>query len=174
MTRTRTAPAVKWVANEVAAVRGEIERIDESMARLAQRRSKLQGDLTALEHVAAQLTVVPATAKPLIVRAHGRYGERGALRNWLRLALQQAHPRALDSVSLTAQAIDVFSLQFSSAQERHRFSTNNLGSALRRLADAGEVERVHDPSRPYNRVGAWRWKVPDDSLEALRDLCSRS
>ncbi len=168
MTRTRTAPEVKWVANEMAAVRGELERIEKSMARLVQLRSKLQEDLAALEHVAEQLATVPPAARDLSVRTHGRYGTRGALRNWLRQVLQQAYPRALDSLSLTEQAIAVFGLQFTSTRERYRFTTDILGSALRKLVEYGEVERVHDVSRPSNRIGAWRWKMPDCNLDELR------
>ena len=168
MIRTRTAPEVKWVANEMAAVRGELSRIEDSMARLVELRSKLQEDLAALEHVAAQLVVVPPVARDITVRGHGRYGERGALRGWLRQVLQQAHPRALDSLSLTEQAVEVFGLEFASTRERYRFTTDILGSALRKLVEYGEVERVHDVSRPSNRIGAWRWKTPDCNLDELR------
>lgn len=169
MTRTRTAPEVKWVANELAAVRGELVCIEKSMALLVQRRSKLQEDLAALEHVAEQLVVVPPVARGITVRGHGRYGERGALRGWLRQVLRQAYPSALDSLSLTEQAIAVFGLQFTSTRERYRFTTDHLGSALRKLVEYGEVERIHDVSRPTNRTGAWRWKMPDHNLEALRE-----
>ena len=169
MSRTRIAPEVKWVANEVAAIRGELERVDESLARLTARRVKLQEKLAALENVAEQLAAVPFVDVAVTVRAHGRYGERGALRNWLRLVLKQAYPSALDSLSLTDRAVEVFGLQFASAHERYRFTTDNLGSALRRLVDAGELERIHDARRPSNRTGAWRWKVQDCSLEALRE-----
>ena len=169
MTRTRTAPEVKWVANEMAAVRGELVRIEGSMARLVQRRSKLQEDLAALELVAAQLASVPPVARDATVRGHGRYGGRGALRGWLRQVLQQAYPRALDSLSLAEQAITVFGLQFTSTRERYRFTTDHLGSALRKLVEYGEVERIHDVSRPTNRIGVWRWKMPDCSLDALRE-----
>lgn len=169
MSRTRTAPEVKWVTNEMAAVRGELSRIEKSMALLVQRRSKLQEDLAALEHVAEQLGVVPSVARELTVCAHGRYGARGALRGWLRQVLQQAYPRVLDSLSLAEQAIEVFGLEFASTRERYRFTTDILGSALRKLVEYGEVERIHDVSRPTNRTGAWRWKVPDHNLEALRE-----
>jgi hypothetical protein len=42
MTRTRTRSDVKWLINQVAALAGELERIDVEMARFKQRRKALE------------------------------------------------------------------------------------------------------------------------------------
>ncbi len=173
MSRTRTPSQVKWVVNEIAAIRGEIERIDATLTQLAQRKASLEHVCESLEQVAWAIVPTPPVEAPQIVHAQGRYGRRGALRNWLRETLRQAHPAALDTVSLAQRAIEVFDLQFNSAHERNRFRTDNLGSALRRLVDAGEVERLHDADRRNERTGVWRWKVPTASFDALRAQATR-
>lgn len=78
-TRTRTKPEVKWLANELAAVKGELERIDEALSRLHARKSKLLAVQVALSDVAGQLTIPELPAVVPAVRAHERYGARGNL-----------------------------------------------------------------------------------------------
>lgn len=174
MARTRTPSQVKWVVNEIAAVRGEIERIDVSLAYLSRRKAELQSICASLKQVAWAIVPTPLVQAPTVVHARGRYGRRGALRDWLRETLRQAYPGALDTLSLTERAIEVFDLKFVSAHARSRFQTDNLGSALRRLVEAGEIERLHDGSRRDTRTGVWRWKTENTSLEALRAKASRS
>ena len=168
ISRTRTPPDVKWLVVEIAALRGEVEHIDVSMRRLAQRKTELIESCESLERVAAAVQALPLLAATPSVHAHGRYGRRGALRDWLRQVLRDACPAALDTITLREGAIAVFNLEFNSSRERYRYTTDNLGSALRRLVEAGEIERVHDEGRRDARVGAWRWKVAAPSLDALR------
>lgn len=44
-TRTRTPSEIKWLANELAATKGELERIDDELARLRARRKRLKAVL---------------------------------------------------------------------------------------------------------------------------------
>lgn len=53
--RQRTPSALKGVANELAAVMGEIERIDQQLEVLRNRRQQLEVARTALDQVGATL-----------------------------------------------------------------------------------------------------------------------
>lgn len=55
--RTNTPPAIKWLANEIAVMKGELDRIDAEVAHLAGRRAQVQAVLNALENVSAQVTL---------------------------------------------------------------------------------------------------------------------
>lgn len=166
--RTRTPSDLKWTANELAAVKGEIEHIDQEMVRLKQRQARLMRMAKALSAVTQLIAakVHPAAVEP--IRAHTRYGGRGNLRKYLRETLQAAHPGAVPTSVLVEGAVQVFGLRFSSCQERARFADNNLGNALRRMCARGEVERLHDYAGLPAMSGVWRWKTPTPSLDELR------
>jgi chorismate mutase len=174
MSRTRAPSEVKWLANELAAKRGEIDRIDTALQRLSLRRQKLVDACAALEQVAGQLGAIPTVQAMPMIHAHERYGRRGNLRNWLRSALQQAYPGALDTVTLTEQVIGTFGMTFDSAHARNRFRTDNVANALRRLVVSGEVERLHDVIVRSNATGLWRWKTVSPTLDDLRALQTRA
>lgn len=166
--RTRTPSDLKWTVNELAAVKGEIEHIDQEVARLKQRRERLMRMAKALSAVTQLIAaeVHPAAVEP--VHAHTRYGGRGNLRKYLRETLKAAHPGAVPTSVLADGAEQVFGLRFSSCQERARFADNNLGNALRRMCARGEVERLHDYAGLPTMSGVWRWKTPTPSLDELR------
>lgn len=166
--RTRTRPEAKWLLNELAAIKGELQDIEQQMLRLEERRARLKAVEAALCQTAVQLDV-RALAAPT-VRAHVRYGGRGNLRNWLRQALQAAYPKALDTGTLTDAAAAVFGLEFATSHERKRFTDNNLANALRKMLARGEVERVHDHKAVPDQPGVWRWKTPAPTLEDLRGV----
>lgn len=167
-TRTRTKPEVKGLANELAAVKGELERIDEALSRLHARKSKLLAVQVALSDVAGQLTIPELPAVVPAVRANERYGARGNLRNLLREMLQKAYPLAVDTLSMTDAVVARFGLTFPNAKARQRFRKYSVSNTLLKLFDRGEVERVHDFRALPNSVGAWRWKVEAPTLDQLR------
>jgi hypothetical protein len=163
---------VKWLANELAAVAGELELVDEALRRLQARKERLLGVHAALSDVAGLLTVPELPAVVPAVRAHGRYGERGGLRAFLRELLQTAYPSALDTLALTEAAVQHFGLTFPNAEARSRYRDQSVATAMRRLHERGEVERLHDFRVTPNSVGAWRWKVDAPTLDELRGACS--
>jgi hypothetical protein len=75
--RQRTPSGVKWVANELAAIVGELERIDEELARLTVRRAVLSEHRTSLNQVGAIMGVMELQALVPVVRVHKAYGGRG-------------------------------------------------------------------------------------------------
>jgi len=71
--RTCTPSDLKWTVNELAAVKGEIEHIDQEMARLKQRRVRLMRMAKALFSVAPLIAAEmhPAVVEP--VHTHACY-----------------------------------------------------------------------------------------------------
>lgn len=165
---TKTRPEIKWTVNELAAVKGEIDSIDQEMGRLARRKARLERVAAALTTVATVMVTELASEAVVPIKAHGRYGGRGNLRNYLRETLKAAHPKAVSTGVLVEGAVTVFGLSFSSREERARFADDNLGNALRKMLARGEVERLHDYAGVPDMPGVWRWKAQQPSFEELR------
>lgn len=166
--RTRTRSEVKWLANELAATAGEMERIDVELVRLRARKKQLQRVHRALSAVSAQLAVPDLPGLVPSVRARVRYNGRGNLRGWLRATLLAANPQAVSSAVLTEMAAVEFGLHFASSEQRSQFRRNALTRALRKLLVAGVVERLHDPGGLTGLAGLWRWKTHAPRLDELR------
>lgn len=167
--RTLTRPDIKWLANELAAAAGEMARIDEEVARLVARRTRLEAMHQALSQVAGLVGTPDLGSLVPSVRAHGKYGGRGRLREWLKLLLQGAAPAAVDTATMVRLAEDAFELTFSSPDERDRFRRDSLTRQLRWFLARGLVERMHDLQAAACTVGVWRWKTGEPTVEALAE-----
>lgn len=171
--RTRTRPEVKWLANELAAVKGELERIDEALSRLLSRKERLLAVQRAMTDVAGQLTIPELPSVVPAVRAHERYGARGNLRNLLRGILRKAYPQGVSTSTLADAVIEAFGLRIPGPRERKRLVDNSIRSALTKLHTQGEIEPMHARNQLGGRVGlvvqsgVWRWKVDAPSLDDL-------
>lgn len=158
MNRSRTPSEVKWVANELAAVAGEIQRLDEQLALLAAKRQQLLQVRVSLETVGSVLGA-PALCEAVgAVRAHRAYGGRGYLVDWLKLTLQATGAGGMDTVSLSRQAEERLGLSLPTEKDRQQFRDRSLARALRKLAKEGLVERLPGRRTGPGRGGAWRWK----------------
>ena len=167
MTRQRTPPAVKWAANELAVLKGELDVIDRELNALRRRREAVCARVNAFSTVLGMVAPeVPLVHVP-VVRAHKRFGGRGNLRGWLLATLEAAYPQAIDTLALLDAAQQAFGLTFESKGARARFRNNSLAKALRVAAVAGEVERV-DTSALFNTPGVWRWRPPQSELAELQ------
>lgn len=164
--RTRTPSDAKWLANELAATAGELQRVDRELVRLRARRQQLRRKHASLVRV-AELAAFPALQELVRpVQAHPAYGHRGLVKDFLRQTLRNAHPHALDSLTLSEAAARQFESAFGSAEERQHFRRKLVLRCLQKLAAAGEVERLHAPKG--STVGCWRWYVPGATLDELR------
>lgn len=146
------------MANELAAVAGDIQKVDEQMAELSARRLRLLEVHKALADVGRVLGSPELTSVMAAVRAHRAYGGRGYLVDWLKATLKAAAPAALDTLTLARLAEENLGLVFQTEKERERFRGNSMTRALAKLADQGLAERAHARSPGANQPGRWRWK----------------
>lgn len=172
--RSRTPSEVKWLANELAGTKGELERIDEELARLRSRRRHLKKVHASLSAVSALAQASGLDAGVPAVRAHPSRGGRGAIVDFFRETLRAAYPGVLDTRRMTELTIEHFRLQFPLPQQRNRFRKATVSHTLQRLVYAGEIERLHDLKTMPNSPGLWRWKVEQPSISDLVAAARRS
>lgn len=159
---------MKWLANELSVLAGEMQKIDAQVAMLLEKRAKLEAARDALGRV-ARLMELPAALPDLVppVRAFMPLGKRGSLRNFIRHELRAAYPGSIDTVSLAEKALERFSLRFATLVEFQRFRNRQVLKTLQKLTDAGEVEALHERRPGVNIVGVWRWRVDRPSIVDL-------
>lgn len=167
MLRTRTPSEVKWVANELAALAGELQHLDEQLAVLAAKRQELLEVRASLETVGAVLGAPALREAVGTVRAHRAYGGRGFLVDWLKHALQAAGAGGMDTVSLSRHAEEQLGLSLPTEKDRQQFRDSSLARALRKLAKQGLAERLHGRHTGPGRGGTWRWKPAPGGAELL-------
>lgn len=166
--RTKTLPEVKWLANELAATAGALQRLDEHIERLQTERARLLSLHSSLSTTACIMTVAELPDVVLPVHGHHQFGARGRLRDWIRLSLQAVYPAGIDTLRLADAAQDAFGLVFASPKERKRFIDNSLRNALKRMRTRGEVEPLHALESPTPLPGVWRWRMNEPSMAELR------
>lgn len=170
----RTSPQVKWVVNEIAAVQGELDRIEETLSRLLERKEHLLRVKDALGSVATELHLPVAPGALPVVRPNDRFGARGSLRKFIRVVLQAAYPKGVSTSSIADMVIDAFQLEITNPLERKRLVDNTIRNALTRMGRQGEVEPLHSQQEDGSRMGliaqsgVWRWKERTTTLEELR------
>jgi len=152
----RTPADLKWLLNERAAIAGEHERLQRQASTLESRlqkldaiRKRLQSNLCARQLRLAQTSELLAALDATVSLAHpeanseaagkvnawaGRYGERGALKAYLRDHIQQSGPQGASTSELIEGAIAWFCLPVTLPTERAsvRNSVRTLLRALRR------------------------------------------
>ena len=165
--RTRTPPDIKWLANELAATAGELERLDVELVRIQTRQKHLQKTYLAMSQVAVQLQVPQLPYVMPKVKPHYGYGKRGNLRNWLENLLRSAAPRGVATATALDMAQQAFGLEFSTPLARTKFLRNSLTRQLRVFVAEGLVERLHDPLGPCVLQGIWRWRSEIPSVQEL-------
>lgn len=177
--RTRTPSAVKWLANELAAVNGELERIDEELSRLAERRQRLLQVRESLSCVAAQLAVPQLPTVVPALRSQDRFGAKGALRNLMRQVLRAAYPQGVSTSTMADAVIQAFNLNVTGPRERERLIDNTIRSNLTKLHRQGEIEPLHQQGRQFGRAGliaqsgVWRWKMVQPTWQELQQAAKR-
>jgi len=168
--RTRTSPEVKWLANELSVLAGEMEKIDDQVAMLRERRAKLQATREALGRVAELMELPALPGLVPTVRPFFPLGKRGSMRNFLRNELRDAYPGSLDTMTLASKAAERFDLRFATLVEFQRFRNRQVLKTLQKLADLGEVEGLHERRPGVNIVGVWRLKADRPTVAELRAM----
>lgn len=154
------------MANELAAVVGELARLDATLAELTARKTRLEADRDSLLQVGAVVGLEQLRQFVPAVRVHRAYGGRGFLADWLRGVLQAAAPNWVDTRTLVALAEEAFGLDFPTYVQRDAYRKNTLGRAIRKLLAQGLVERMHDPEST-RMPGLWRWKPAAGGTELI-------
>lgn len=188
--RTRTPSELKWLRNERAALLGRLENqrraaetqrqsVAAAEAVVEERRAQLavlenfaaetEATILALERTAvlAYPDVPPAAA--VAVKAHVRFGQRGALIAFLLRAVTDAGDAGLSTARLTELTRKAFGVPASSKSEREslRFTVRNR---LRELRDLhGLVLDVKGPMS--NSHSTWRLR-PQTTLSDLHRLAA--
>lgn len=166
---TKTRPDIKWLINETAMLQGELERIDEAMARLMALRASVERSRAACQRTLAYQAGRQVPGLPT-VRAHRQYGRRGDLQLFLADTLRGLAPAMLNTAQLAEIALVRFGLAMSCPAELYDFKMNTVGRALRRLKALGLIERLTTKQRVDRALGTWRWKAPVVTLEELEQL----
>lgn len=90
----------------------------------------------------------------------GRYGKHGALTEAVKRYIHGgAHLDTITTAELAWLVQMEFGLDFETWQAKKRWQDNSLRTGIKRLLDAGAIERDHDLANgPTGEVGCWRWK----------------
>jgi hypothetical protein len=187
--RTRTPPDLKWLLNERAAIAGEIRKTylhQKALApRLAALQLKMDGVTALMQQCAdvrkshqATLAALDATiglaysqvdpsVGGVVLAWDGKYGKRGALKQFVSQTLRVAAPTPVSTRQLINQAILHFQLSLPLPSSRVSLK-KSIKTALYRLVQGRLVEPLHGTSS--GTPGIWRWKQP----ATLADLVVRA
>lgn len=185
--RTRTAPEIKWLLNELAALRGRAHRqterartmqvkaeaLEQRALRFREGQAKAMREvqvataaIASLESVLGQMAQqVNPEAAGVVHPWEGKYGKRGALVAFLRAQLKAA-PAPLAISELVVAVAEHFSIDISAACLRRELHKSLKRRVLTLFHDEGVLERVvvERPGRPIIR---WKWKG-EPTLDMLR------
>ena len=103
--------------------------------RLQDQLAKIDADIIAIAP-----SVNPA-AIPTIRAWSGRYGKRGALRDFLMDTLTQRYPDFVDTTELSKLVIARFTMTFESPRDRMKWYDSSFRNALKVLAKNSLIER---------------------------------
>lgn len=187
--RSRTSPDLKWLLNQRAAYLGALQQaearttplqrklalLEAQVAKLSARLEKaleparsIQRDIQALDVVidAMHGQVNKDAVEPVKAWA-GRYGARGARKQFIITFLQAAYPHPVKTKHVLDALIHRFNIPLETSRERTALRHSVL-QALVKLRDAdGVVVSLH-VRKAGTPDGLWRWKEPMPTLEQLR------
>lgn len=183
--RTRTPPELKLLLNERAAAAGEVRALDVTCSELDGRllklelaadrvqarldqarasRSAQQAQVAAIELVLRHAYPDVDPAGVHVVRAWaGKYGPRGALRDFIHRTVQNAQPGGMRARVIRAAAIAHFGLKLETKRDQESFRTC-VKVQLARSRAQGLVD-----CRPGGSRGAleWFWNAGPSGAQLL-------
>lgn len=187
--RTRTPPAIKWLLNERAALAGAQRATQDAIPRLKQQVELAQERLARAEHELAvaeralelgskKLQALDSTLAQInsgvdpraggAVKAwQGRYGERGALTQFLLELLRRSAPAPMALAVIVDQVELHFGIHHAVPESRKKLRYS-IRTCLRQLqAKTGKV-KPHRPT-PGHPAGYWVYQELA-SMDKLREL----
>lgn len=187
--RVQTPSDLKWLLNERAALEGQAQlaserqsTLERQVARLSLELQEASSELTqtrdSASAIADRIGALDATIRLMYpgvnpaaagcVRAWaGRYGERGALTEFVREHLRALSPYASLAADIQRHAVEHFGLVLSTPLERSRFKCS-LRTVLRQLRDQHGVLETLENWQGRRSQPLWRWKQSTPALDALR------
>lgn len=189
--RARTPSDLKWLLNQRAAYLGalprveakalplqqklawleaEIAKVKTRLAKVQESAQRIQRDIDALDVVLDVMhSQVNKDAVGPVNAWAGRYGERGALKEFIASFVRSAAPHSVKTVAIVDAVVWRFNLVIETQKEREVLR-HSVRRTLRRLRDEdGAVESLH-----ARRLGApdglWRWKAQLPPLGQLSAL----
>jgi hypothetical protein len=101
----------------------------------------------------------------------GQHGKRGSFLEAIKQLVSGAGPGGITTSEIGSVLIGQFQLVFATPVQRGRWQRNCVTRRLNELKHSGQVEALHDHTRPANTSGRWRLKVERAaSLDSLADL----
>lgn len=193
----KTPSALKWLAETRARVSGQLQSAqatcelvrqqvasaEEKLASLRALESICDEQVTkrakALEALDGSVVIFDKSIQPKSIGTikawAGRYGKRGALREYLHEVIKSRAPEFVSTSELGVRAVMEFSLVFAHYQQRRTWFRNSLRNALVALEQNGHIERSLDACEIIGggtEVRGWRCK--QESLQTLAELRAQS
>lgn len=188
---SRTSPELKWLLNERAELTGRaiayVEHQKQLKAQVMRLEAELEASRTALATCAEAIAKVASLTAAMdvtiqlgfpqanpsaggAVKAHYRYGERGALTSFLQEHLRLMSPRSSTAAELRRVVMQRFGLVLLTPLEQDRFK-GSIRTTLLQIRDRqGTIEAISVGERGQTR---WRWKQAP-TLDDLRRMVERS
>jgi len=185
----RTPPHIKWLLNERAMLQGELRQLSIRLPALqkhvvaaelalAQASAKLLACQQAHDRAQSQVRALttsiesfvpeirPDAVEPVNAWA-GKYGQRGALTDFLKDELKSRFPEVISLQALCLAAQKTLGVVHQTPRERESFRFT-VRAILRRLRSAGLVELP--PTTPTSRrTSLWKWRGETTSFGQLRE-----
>lgn len=150
---------VALIENDIATLNEKLAKVQSLLAMAENRRARILEELTVVD---CAVINYDKNIKPERIGAinawQGKYGKRGALRQFLQDTLKGRAPDFVPTSELSWLAIMEFSLTFAHKDLMTAWHANCLRGALKVLAAQGCIERSHEIVRPSSEYGSWRWK----------------
>lgn len=164
--------AVAVAAAKLKAAELALAQASTSLLELRERQAEAEQELADCDRLIrkASRSVDPTKLDP--VRAHDRYGHRGALTEAVCGYFKAHAGRTIPTPELLDAIAAQFGLVFSSPQERQHWKEGSLLRAVKTLVAAGLVEGLHGRKHRAGFRGQWRWK--GDAPSSLAEIEARA
>lgn len=153
--RRRASPEAKWLVNELAALRGQLEKVRERMTSLQVKESNLEKKIAAIELVAAKVRLPEGCDPPITIRPWERYGKRGSLSELLMATLEEAYPKGVTTNEFIDRIVASTSFSKDFSLQDLRDIRHSVLRRLKHLRQAGKLERLGQIGLEANGVAVW-------------------
>jgi hypothetical protein len=171
--RTRTSPHLKWLLTEHAALAGREEQLREridalqaELAEVAARKGALQASAKLFDELCDLDAVSPVAAW------QGKYGSRGALRDFMLELLRRAYPAAVTTTAVCDAVLVRFDLGLLTTKERKHYQDGTIRPQLRAFKEQGLVTCEGQVRLGGGRSTSWRLKTALPSVTEMRAQAS--